>query len=496
MALNWLDLGVIAAYLASVTLFGLHFRRGQQTLKSYFLAGKTIPWWAISLSIVAAETSTLTIISVAYDKDFGFLQLAIGYLVGRIVVSFVFIPQYFRGELVTAYQLMERRFGQRMRGLTAGMFLITRAGAEGVRVFAVAIVVRVALGGLLAGMSDFERDLAAIAVVTLLTLVYTFEGGMAAVIWTDVVQLAIYTSGTIVAFFTILHLVPGGWTTVQAVAGPAAKFRVFNYSWHLTATYTLWSGVIGGAFLTTASHGTDQLIVQRLLSARTQAQSQLALLFSGVVVFFQFSLFLLIGAMLFVYYRVFPPPVAITSTDAVYPSFIVAHMPHGVGGLLIAAILAAAMSNLSAALNSLSSTTIVDFYAHLRPASSEVRRIQLSRMSTAAWAVVLFALALVARHGGKVIEMGLSIASVVYGALLGVFLLGVLTRTATERGAIAGMICGLAFNLYLWLFTAVSFTWYVAMGSVVSFAVGYLASLPMRRKPVSRRTEGIGDAVA
>jgi len=485
MALNGLDLGVIVAYLAGVTLFGLHFRRKQQTLKGYFLAGNTIPWWAISLSIVAAETSTLTVISVpglAYDKNFCFLQLVIGYLVGRVVVSCIFIPQYFRGEMVTAYQLMERRFGRRTRTLTAAMFLLSRAGAEGVRVFAVAIVVRIALGGLLSGMTDFQRDLAAIAIVTLLTLVYTFEGGMAAVIWTDVVQLAIYTAGTVVGFFTILHLVPGGWATVLAVAGPAGKFRVFDYSWHLTATYTLWAGVIGGAFLTTASEGTDQLIVQRLLAARSQRQAVIALLFSGVAEFFQFSLFLLLGAMLFVYYRVFPPAVAFTRADAVFPAFIVTHMPHGVSGLLISAILAAAMSNLSAALNSLSSSTIVDFYAHFRPASTEQRRVQLSRLATVAWAIVLFGLALLSRHGGRVIEVGLSIASVVYGAMLGVFLLGVLTRKASERGALAGMTCGLALNLYLWLFTGVAFTWYVAMGSMVSFAVGYAASLPVRQE--------------
>ena len=488
MGLNTLDLVVIGCYLAGVTLFGLRFRRRRQTLKGYFLADNTVPWWAISLSIVAAETSTLTIISVpglAYDKNFAFLQLVIGYLIGRLVVSFLFIPQYFRGELVTAYQLMERRFGARLRALTAGIFLITRAAAEGVRVFAVAIVVRVALGGLLSGMSDFERDLSAIAIVTLLTLVYTFEGGMAAVIWTDVVQLAIYTAGTIVGFVTILHLVPGGWTTVQAVAGQAGKFRVFDFSWHLSTTYTLWSGVIGGAFLTTASHGTDQLIVQRLLSARNERQSKIALISSGVAIFFQFSLFLLIGAMLFVYYRIFPPPAAFTRADTIFPSFIVAHMPHGVSGLLISAILAAAMSNLSAALNSLSSTTIVDFYAHMRPASTEMRRVQLSRVATVAWAMLLFALALLARHGGRVIEVGLSIASVAFGALLGVFLLGVLTPKATERGAIAGMICGLALNLYLWMFTGVAFTWYVAFGSVLSFAVGYAASLPIRQRSLT-----------
>ncbi len=478
MGLNMLDLGVIAIYLAGVTLFGLHFRGGKQTLKGYFLADNAVPWWAISFSIVAAETSTLTVISVpglAYDRNFSFLQLVFGYLIGRVVVSFLFIPHYFRGDLVTAYQLMERRFGQRLRTFTAGIFLVTRAAAEGVRVFAVAIVVRVALGSLLAGMSDFNRDLAAIAIVTALTLIYTFEGGLKAAIWTDVMQQSIYITGTLVGLFTILHMVPGGWPAVLNIAGRAGKFHIIDLSLNPTTKYTLWSGLIGGAFLTTASHGTDQLIVQRLLSARSEGQSKAALLVSGVAILILFSLFLLIGAMLFVYYGIFPPASAFTRTDTIFPVFIVTHMPHLVSGLLIAAILAAAMSNLSAALNSLSSTTIVDFYARLRPASSEQRRMQLSRMAMVFWALVLFALALVARHGGRVIEVGLSIASVTYGALLGAFLLGVLTRTATERGAMVGMICGLALNLYLWLFTSISFTWYVVLGSIVTFTVGSLA---------------------
>lgn len=491
MGLNALDLGVIVAYMAGVTLFGLHFRRKQQTLKNYFLAGNSIPWWGISLSIVAAETSTLTVISIpgmAYDKDFRFLQLVIGYLIGRVVVSFVFIPQYFRGELVTAYQLMERRFGQKLRTLTAGMFLLTRAAAEGVRVFAVALVVRIALGNLLSGLGEFGRDLCAIAIVTLLTLIYTFEGGMAAVIWTDVVQLTIYVAGTIVGFFTILHLVPGGWQTMHAMASQAGKFHVFDLSWNFTTTYTLWAGVIGGAFLTTASHGTDQLIVQRLLSARSERQSKIALLSSGVAIFFQFSLFLLVGTMLYVFYRLFPSTVAFTRTDTIFPTFIVGRMPHGISGLLISAILAAAMSNLSAALNSLSSTTIVDFYRRIRPESTEQRQVELSRFATIGWAVVLFGLALLARHGGKVLEVGLSIASVAYGSLLGVFLLGVLTRKASERGAMIGMILGFALNLYLWLFTSVAFTWYVVLGSIVTFVVGYSASwlLPQTPRQVLR----------
>ena len=485
MGLNAVDLAVIVAYLAGVTLFGLRFRRKQRTLRDYFLADNTIPWWAISLSIVAAETSTLTVISVpglAYDKDFRFLQLVIGYLIGRTIVSFLLIPQYFRGELVTAYQLIERRFGENLRSLTAGVFLITRAAAEGVRVFAVAIVVRVALGSLLSSLSDYQRDISAIGIVTLLTLVYTFEGGMAAVIWTDVIQLTIYIAGTIVGFFTILHLVPGGWQTIHSIASHAGKFRMIDLSWNLSSNYTLWSGIIGGAFLTTASHGTDQLIVQRLLSARSQRQSQAALLSSGVAIFLQFFLFLLIGAMLFAYYSIFPPAEAFTRTDTIFPTFVVSRMPHGLSGLLISAILAAAMSNLSAALNSLSSTTIVDFYARIVPRSTEERRVQLSRIATIVWGVLLFGLALLARNGGKVLEMGLSIASVAYGSLLGVFLLGVLTKFASERGAVTGMVIGFILNMYLWLFTGISFTWYVVLGSIATFIVGYSASWLMPRK--------------
>jgi SSS family transporter len=481
MGLNALDVAVIVAYLGCVTAFGMRFRKKESTVRGYFLAERTIPWWAISLSIVAAETSTLTIISVpgiAYEKDFRFLQLVIGYLIGRVIISVLLIPHYFRGNLVTAYQLIERRFGQKLRSLTAGLFLITRAAAEGVRVFAVAIVVGIALNGVLGGYSDFNRDVAAIAIVSALTLIYTFKGGMAAVIWTDVVQLAVYVTGSLAGLFTILHLVPGGWHTVYGVASAAGKFRVFDFSWNFYATYTFWSGVIGGTFLTTASHGTDQLIVQRLLSSRSERQAKVALLASGVIVMIQFSLFLLIGATLCVFYKMFPPTIAFTRADTIFPTFIVNRMPHGMSGLLISAILAAAMANLSAALNSLSSTTIVDFYSRINPGASEARRVMFSRVSTVVWGVILFALAIVARSGGKVLEVGLSIASVAYGSLLGVFMLGVLTRRATERGAMIGMLCGFVLNVYLWQFTRIPFPWYVPLGSTVTFVTGYCLSLP------------------
>jgi SSS family solute:Na+ symporter len=502
MGLNWLDLTIVALYLAGITAFGLRFRKRQRSLRDYFLAGKNVPWWAISLSIVAAETSTLTIISIpglAYRTDFTFLQLVMGYILGRVVISFLLIPHYFRGDLFTAYELMDRRFGHRLRSLTAGLFLITRAAAEGVRVFAVAIVVRIALAWVFAGMSDFGRDVAAIAIVTALTLIYTFEGGMAAVIWTDVVQSAIYIGGTAVGVFTLLHLVPVGWAQVHAVAAAAGKFRVFNFTWTFWEDYTFWAGLIGGAFLTTASHGTDQLIVQRLLAARSEAQSKAALLFSGVAVFGQFALFLLVGAMLFAYYQM--PVSAWEKTDYIFPTFIVQHMPQVVRGIMIAAILAAAMSNLSAALNSLSSSVIMDFYTRLKPQASERDRMMLSRIATIVWGVILFVLAVLSRGQGSVVEVGLRIASVAYGALLGTFLLGTLTKRANESGTMVGFACGFAWNCFMWIsflmrarwpdvgqspimwrVSHVPFTWYVMIGSLITFIIGYAASLSLKSK--------------
>jgi SSS family transporter len=482
MGLNKLDFAIIALYLAGITLFGLRFRKKQRSLRDYFLAGRDIPWWAIALSIVAAETSTLTIISIpglAYDTNFTFLQVIMGYVVGRVVISFVLLPHYFRGDLYTAYELIERRFGRGLRSLTAGLFLLTRAAAEGVRVYAVSIVVSIALG---------TGEVASIAIITALTVIYTFEGGLAAVIWTDVVQTAIYVGGTLVGLVTILHLVPGGWPAIHASAAAAGKMQLFDFRANFLIPYTFWAGLIGGTFFTTASHGTDQLIVQRLLAARQEKQSMAALLSSGVAVFLQFALFLTVGIMLWAYYRV--PSAMFGKPDRIYPTFIVTRMPHGISGLLIAAILAAAMSNLSAALNSLSSSAIMDFYARLRPEANEKTKMRLSRLATLAWAIVLFALAWIALHKvGRVVEVGLQIASVAYGALLGVFLLGVLTRRANQLGAMVGMACGFTMELYLWLGTKVPWTWWVMIGTAVTFGVGWIASVfigdsPGRENPI------------
>jgi solute:Na+ symporter, SSS family len=477
MGLNKIDFAIIAVYLAGITLFGLRFRKKQRSLRDYFLADRDIPWWAISLSIVAAETSTLTIIGIpglAYDTDFTFLQVVVGYVVGRVIISFLLLPHYFRGDLYTAYQLIERRFGKKLRSLTAGLFLLTRAAAEGVRVYAVSIVVAIAFG---------TGEIASIAIITTLTLIYTFEGGLAAVIWTDVVQTAIYVGGTLVGLVTILHLVPGGWPAIHHLAENAGKLRVFDFTPTFWRPYTFWAGLVGGTFFTLASHGTDQLIVQRLLAARNQRQSASALISSGIAVLFQFALFLLIGAMLFAFYHV--PSANFGKADRIYPTFIISQMPHGISGLLIAAILAAAMSNLSAALNSLSSSSIIDFYLQRHPQIDERRKIRLSRIATFFWALLLFGLAVLSLNKvGRVIEVGLQIASVAYGALLGVFLLGVLTKRANQTGAMFGMLCGFVAELYIWIWTRVPWTWYVAIGTVVTFAVGYAASVIAKEKRV------------
>src|SRR6266478_3471441 len=385
MGLNRLDFAIIAVYLVGITLFGLRFRKRQRTLRDYFLAGRDIPWWAIALSIVAAETSTLTIISIpglAYDTNLTFLQVVLGYVAGRFIISFVLLPHYFRGDLYTAYELIEKRFGPNLRSLTSGLFLLTRAAAEGVRVYAVSIVVSIALG---------TGEVASIAIITLLTLIYTFEGGLAAVIWTDVVQTAIYVGGTLLGIATIIHYVPGGWAHIHQIALASGKLRIFDFTPSFWKPYTFWAGFVGGMFLTTAGHGTEQLFVQRLLAARSQRQSVTALLSSGAVILFQFGLFLMLGVMLFAYYMV--PSAHFGKADRIYPTFIVTQMPHGIAGLLIAAILAAAMSNLSAALNSLSSTSIIDFFLQRHPQTDERRKIRLSRMATLFWALLLFGLA-------------------------------------------------------------------------------------------------------
>jgi len=482
--MRWLDLGVIAAYLVGITWFGSRFRSSQNSLKDYFLGGRRAPWWAISLSIVSAETSTLTVIgtpSLSFTGNFGFLQLVFGYLLARLVIATLFLPAYFRGEMYTAYELMRIRFGTRIRRLTAGTFLILRALAEGVRVFAISIVISVVLG---------TGEMASIAAILCLTLLYTYEGGMTAVIWTDVIQMTLYVAGAVASLFLVLQEIPGGWGHVVATAEPLGKLQVFDFrigplGEFFTHTYSFWAGILGGCFLTTASHGTEQLLVQRLLAAKNERESRAALLSSWVVIFVQFTLFLIVGVCLFTLYKDhgWAPPAV---TDSIYPRFIWERLPAGLSGLLIAAILAAAMSNLSAALNSLASTTVMDFLRPLggdKSAADEAVWLKRARLATVTWGVILAGVALLARNWGGVLQAGLSIASIIYGSLLGVFLLGLLTRRVGEIAAMCGMVAGLALMLYVRFATPIAFTWYVLIGTSTTFATGLIVSLFLKENP-------------
>jgi solute:Na+ symporter, SSS family len=489
-----LDLAVIAIYLLGITWLGSRFKQQHATLKDYFLGGRSTPWWAIAFSIVSAETSTLTVIgtpALAFRGNLGFLQIVLGYLLARMVISVLFLPQYFRGEMFTAYELMQRRFGARLRKFTAGTFLILRALAEGVRVFAVSLVVSIILG---------SGEVFSIALIVCLTLFYTFEGGMTAVIWTDVVQMFLYVGGALLSFFVILHQV-GGWSHVLQIAGPVhifgggGKFQVFDFSFSLTraffqTNYSFWAGVIGGCLLTTSSHGTEQLMVQRLLAARSERESRMALYWSWVVVCFQFTLFLVIGVLLFVRYHDLNRQ-APAALDRIYPDFIWNNLPPGIAGLVIAAILAAAMSNLSAALNALASTTILDFWKPLsRAVHPEEYYVKLARWATLGWGVILFAVGFFAQYYSRsVLEAGLTIASVLYGGLLGVFLLGLLTKQPGENAAIIGMAAGLLATLLLYRYMA--YTWYILVGSTVTLLTGTVAGRLTTKRTLSTPAQNV-----
>lgn len=494
-----LDIIILIAYLVGTVLFGAWFSRSQKDVKDYFVAGENVPWWAIMGSIVATETSTVTFISVpgfAYNANFTFMQLVIGYMIGRIVVTVMFVPMYFKGQLLTVYQLLGQRFGSGVRRLASLLFLTTRSLADGFRLFATGLVLAALLLAM-PGMEDaahswfpslepkFAIMIVSVLVMGFATIVYTYLGGMAAVIWTDVIQLVIYLVGAVIAAWILLGKIPGGWNEVVQVGGAAGKFTWFDFSWTITKSYTFWSGVIGGAFLTTATHGTDQLMVQRYLCSSSAKQARVALLTSGAVIFFQFILFLLIGAMLYVYYTGHSPAEIASftlngklQTDRIFPHFIVTHLPAGVVGLVIAAIFAAAMSTLSSSLNSSAATAIGDFYMPMTGGrKSDKHYLTVSKMLTAVWGVVQITVAIAAiKLSSRVVDEVLGIASFTNGVILGVFFLGTFTKRVGQTAAFAGIIAGAALMLWVKVETGVSWQWYVLIGSVTTFVIGLLAS--------------------
>jgi len=465
-SLSPLDYAVIAGYLCAITAFGAWFSRFQRTTRDYFLSDRSVPWWAVCFTVVATETSTLTFIGIpasAYTGNFTFLQLAAGYVLGRLLVSLMLLPAYFRGNLITTYQLLQQRFDHRVRLLAAGLFLTTRSLADGIRLFTTALVVAV--------VTQVPVPVVVVGLGGAMIL-YTLKGGVAAVIWTDVVQMFVYLAGALVIAASLLQSIPGGWATVLETGRAAGRFTVIDLSLDVTRVYTLWAGLVGGMALTLATHGTDQFLVQRLLSARTLRAAQAGLITSGVLVFAQFTLFLCIGVMLFVFVGSQAAPLAVSRPDEVLPVYVVTQLPHGLMGFIIAAIVAAA---LSPSINAMAATTLNDFYLpYVNPSADEATQMRISHQATIAWGLVQVGVALAAQWLTRsVLDAGLSVLSLGSGAVLGAFLLGTLWPHVTSRAVVWGMGAGLLMPAVLWVFTPVAWTWYAFVGALCTVVVAH-----------------------
>lgn len=494
-SLNWVDLLIILTYLAASTLVGARFRKGQKDIHTYFVGDREVSWLLVLVSIVATETSTVTFLSVpglAFDPKGGnltFLQLALGYFAGRVLVAMILLPGYFQGQYISAYELLRNKFDTRVQRSASLLFLLTRTVADGLRLFLTAL--------LLQQFTQWSMPVSILA-MGIITVVYTYLGGMQAVLWTDCVQFFIYTAGAIVAGWMLLSYLPGGWTEFLATGNEAGKFRLIDLSTDPATTYTLWTGVIGGAFFSMASHGADQIMVQRYLCARDLKHARVALVASGVVVFFQFLLFLFIGIGLFVLSRSgawqLPPDIR---NDQVFGRFIVEKLPVGMVGLIIASVLAAAMSTLSSSLNSSAGAALADFYKPLRPDKSELRYLEVSRFLTLIFGTAQIAVALWAwqmNSPRSVIDQVLSVAGLTTGMVLGLFLLGILQRPLSSSAALWGMLFGFSMVMAAYVANAmgkpiVAWPWYAPIGTLSTVLMTLIINLGLPPESVHQELD-------
>ena len=490
MQFSLLDYIIVIVYLVGSVIFGVFVAGKQRNSKDYFLGGKTLSWWAVGFSIVASETSTLTFISIpglAYKSNMHFMQLVFGYFIGRLLVSLFFIPAYYKGEIETAYDFLGKRYGQLLRKLTSGVFIITRVLASGVRLFATAIPVHIITG------LDYP---ASIAIIGIFTLMYTYLGGLKAVVTMDVVQMFIYIGGAVASMIVIFSFLPNGINDVihYATLGGINKFEIFNFNSgngfadYFTSPYTLLGAFIGGTFLTMASHGTDQLLVQRLLGCSTKKESQKALMLDATLIVLQFGFFLFLGLCLFAYYKAQPfgsltmasTGMLLTSSDEVFPKFIVENLPTGISGIVIAGVLASAMGTLSSAISSLASSTYLDLF---RKEGKQHKEVFWSRIFTLLWGIVLIGGAMLFTDSkNPVVELGLSIASFTYGGLLGAFLLGLFFKKTRQIDAVLGFITGILGMVFVIYYTKIAFTWYTIIGVFVTIITANLSYLLIKKK--------------
>lgn len=468
-----IDYLIIGLYLIGIAVFGMISGGKQKSVKDYFMGSKSVPWWAVCFSIVAAETSTLTFISIpglAYLTNLNFLQVTFGYLIGRIIIASFFLPSYFSGNMETAYSFLENRFGQKTRSYASFVFMFTRTAADGVRLFATAIPLKL--------MLDIPYP-AAITIIAIITLLYTITGGVKGVIWVDVVQMFIYIGGAVItAVLLMTTFLPNGLDSIIASAATGDKFDIFNlgfengFAGFFSQPYTLFAGLLGGAFLSMASHGTDQLIVQRLLTTKDKRSAQKAIIGSGIIVIIQFAIFLFVGVALYAYYG----PMNIKS-DEIFPKFIIESLPTGVSGIIIAGLFAAAMSTLAGSISSLSSATMLDIVKPRWKNLTESRELLLSRIATVFWAILLILAALFFMNSPQtVVELALSISSFTYGGLLGTFMLGLFVKRATQEDALAGFTAGIFVMITVISLQLVAWTWFTIVGVAATLLVGALLS--------------------
>lgn len=490
-----LDLIIIFGYLIGITAFGIWYAGKQETTEDYFVGDRSVPWWAISMSIVATETSTITFISVpgivfAKTGNFQFLQLVLGYLLGRIVISIVFIPMYFKGELQTVYQLLGDRFGGRVKMLASGLFVIMRNIADGIRLLLTAIV-------LAAVYTAFQPDadpawiiVGSIVLLGVVMIIFTFYGGMEAVIWIEVVQLVIYIGGAVAAAVVLINNIDGGLSGAIDIGRQYDKFSLFDFNLDFAKTYTFWGGVLGGCFLTMSTHGTDQFLVQRYLCTSKPRAAITALMTSGAVVLGQFIGFLFIGVLLFAFYApynmdgysaatgAFP----FTGGDKVFPDFITQKMPTGLSGLVVAAIFAAALSS---SLNSIAATAVNDIYKPFAKNVSDKQLMRVAGILTVIVGIVQIVIAVSLKDAGSsALSMALAVASLINGPILGVFLVGAFIKRARETHALIGMLVSIACMTYVLLaankFVAgpvIAWPWYALIGSSITVLVTFVATV-------------------
>jgi SSS family solute:Na+ symporter len=485
-----LDLVIIFGYLVGITMFGVMFSGKQETTEDYFVGDRSVPWWAIAMSIVATETSTITFVSVpgvAFSRggNFQFLQLVFGYMLGRVVISLIFIPLYFKGDLQTVYQLLGERFGTKVKMLASALFVIMRNVADGVRLLLTAIVLAAVYRSFNPAADATTIIIASIVLLGAVMIVFTFYGGMEAVIWVEVVQLVIYIGGAIAAAVVLIQHINGGFAGAVSIGEQFNKFDIFDFGLDFTKTYTFWAGILGGCFLTMSTHGTDQYLVQRYLCTSKSSSASLALLSSGAVVLGQFIGFLFIGVLLFAFYAPYnaaefsqagePGAFPFAKPDQVFPDFITQHMPAGLSGLVVAAIFAAALSS---SLNSIAATAVNDLYRPFAKDKSDKHLVKLAGWLTLVVGIVQIIVAVAfMRTDESALGLALSVASLINGPILGVFLVGTFLKRAGESHALVGMAASIALMLYILLATRIAWTWYALIGSLTTLIVAFAASL-------------------